>query len=229
MNTRPNAESGLMLATAIAGGTLAYADPVRFDNDGTFEWTDGAFLNITKPLSKQTGLDAGEGSFRYEHILAPCCAPSLNPWVTGSTFDAELEGGLAVSVRSSGAVVPNDFAGVYGRTWRNAHILGYYYSSGAGFYTQFDKPIPFTGPGDVGYIAARFHIDGQTHYGWMSLTLTRYTGVPVPGAYVFDLIAWGYETEPGRRIAAGAVPAPGAALALLAFGSAAGATRGRRE
>lgn len=214
----------LAIAVAIAGGTMAYADPVRFENDGSFGWTDNRFLDITKPVGKQTGFDAGEASFEYIRFYSYCCYPKEEVLFRGSTPDAELPGTRYVTiVKQLGAIVPHDF----GDDWDRSYAPGYYYMSGAGFYTQFDDRKPFGVPGDVGYIAARFNLDGQTHYGWMSLTLTHFSG-PVPN-WVFDLVAWGYETEPGRRIAAGAVPAPSAALALLAFGAAAGATRARRE
>lgn len=219
-----SASSGpLLLAITVAGGTMAYADPVRFDNDGSFEWRDGVYLDITRSAQQQTGLDAGQASFLYSRILSSCCEPDENHYVTGSTPDAQIAGEYVTEVEAAGSLVPDDFVNG-GGPWENMLAFGYYYQLGLGFATEFNKG-PVGVPGNVGYIAARFDIAGSTHYGWMGLTLTRYNSL---GTWVFNLFAWGYETDPNTAIAAGAVPAPGAALALLAFGAAAGATRGRR-
>ncbi len=70
------------------------------------------------------------------------------------------------------------------------------------------------------YVGFRFDTGAGLQYGWIGV---RRTGVAL------DAFAWGYETEVGVPIAAGAtgVPAPGG-LAVLAFG-AAGLSRGRRR
>lgn len=65
---------------------------------------------------------------------------------------------------------------------------------------------PFAGPG--GIFGFEFQIDGQAHYGW-----ARYApNEPFSSGY---LLEWAYEDEPGKGIAAGAVPEPSSALLLL--------------
>lgn len=102
--------------------------------------------------------------------------------------------------------------------------------------TGYSYADPMYGVGTTGlipegtptYLAVRFDPGDGFRYGWLGVIRG---GDSVPGAESNDLslFAWGYQTEPGIRIRAGAVvPAPGS-LALLAFGAAAGASRPRRK
>ncbi len=65
--------------------------------------------------------------------------------------------------------------------------------------------------GESGFVALSFDSDAGTHYGWVEL---RNISMPDAKYWAYEILAWGYETEAGVGIAAGAVPAPGA-LALL--------------
>lgn len=67
---------------------------------------------------------------------------------------------------------------------------------------------PFTQVNDPGYVGVEFLIDEMTHFGWIQIGVSRVSGV----ATIFD---FAYESEPGRQILAGNVPAPGGSVALL--------------
>ncbi len=219
--------SPIVTALAIAAGTGCYADPVRFDNDGSFVWSDGISLDITKGVMKQTGQSAGQGSFTYMLYPEPGYAYAAKR-VRGATSDDQLASTFVTLVRDHGAIVPNDFSAA-GMAWERISRLGGYYQGGFWFYTYFSQTYPADNiPGPPEYIAARFDLADGTHYGWMSLSLTHLTGPGFPD-WRFDLLAWGYETEPDTPLPAGAAPAPGGALAALAVGAAAGMTRGRRK
>ena len=63
------------------------------------------------------------------------------------------------------------------------------------------------------YMGVEFDIDGSMHYGWIDLYIGWGTGWG-------QIYGWGYETEPGVSIAAGAVAIPEPATAsLLAIGA----------
>ncbi len=219
----------LVTALAIAAGTACYATPVRFDNDGSFGWSDGIYLDITKGVRRQTGLDAGRASFQYELLPDSYYSFYAHKLVRGSTPDAQIKTTLGlVAVGERGDVVPDGFY-AHGQTWERRTVLGGYYQGGFYFGTYFTKSYPANNiPGPPEYIAARFNLPDGTHYGWLGLSLTHLTG-PTPPNWHFDLLAWGYETEPDTPLPAGAAPAPGGALAALALGAAAGMTRTRRE
>ncbi len=221
--------ASLLTALAIAAGTACYADPVRFDNDGTFDWSDGVYLDMTRRAAAQTGLDAGRASFEYYLWPDPYYSYS-HKFIRGATPDAQIEGYPEATVEPAGSLVPDAFASrIFGRYWQTLQGIGIYFMTGAYLETYFTKTYPADNiPGPPEYIAARFDLADGTHYGWMSLSLTHLTGPGFPN-WDFDLLAWGYETEPDTPLPAGAAPAPGGALAALALGAAAGMTRTRRE
>lgn len=67
--------------------------------------------------------------------------------------------------------------------------------------------------GQHAYMGVAFDIDGATHYGWIDLLVASLS----PGAVIYG---WGYETEPGVSIlaGAGAVPEPATSALLVAGG-----------
>jgi PEP-CTERM motif len=94
----------------------------------------------------------------------------------------------------------------YGRV--SALLMGFRTSSGPGF-----------GPwrvGGAGYLGLQFQIDGQTHYGWASLT----TKVSLRNEYQELLTGYVYDTVANQSLTAGQgqTPEPGT-LGLLALGS----------
>ena len=65
--------------------------------------------------------------------------------------------------------------------------------------------------GQHAYMGVAFDIDGATHYGWIDLLVASLS----PGAEIYG---WGYETQPGVGILAGAVPEPATSALLVAGG-----------
>ena len=204
--------AALAAAAAIAAGTQAYASPVRFDNPpgpGHFDWTSAApggytFLDITEPATAQPGPSDGASTLGQ---ITPTGVATV-----GGNVQIELGGyaGLFVIPHSSGQLIPT------GAPWG---IQGYTYYPGIG------SELP---AGAAIYLAVRFDPNGapgtsctpviNCHYGWVGVVRT--------GAEL-DAFAWGYETEVGVPIAAGA-PEPGS-LALLAFGAVGALSRRKRR
>ena len=77
---------------------------------------------------------------------------------------------------------------------------------------MYDEPgSAGVGPwaGMTGYMGVQFEADGETHFGWVHMTVyDEYPGMTIH--------SWAYESTPGEGILAGAVPEPSsAALALI--------------
>ena len=208
------AQAALAVALAMAGATSAYGAVVRFDNPagpGHFEWAvpvaaPGGFLDIRlSPEDQDQAVPFTEGVFR--HLLGGAGPGSVVPGAssglqTGIGYPASY--GL-VGV-GAGVLVPTNSPDV---GWNS--VSSWHYYPAYGLYLEPE--------GAPTYLGVRFDLGGGFHYGWIGVVRT--------GA-LLDVFAWGYETEPGVPIEAGAVPAPGS-LALLAFGAAAGAARPRRK
>jgi hypothetical protein len=83
-------------------------------------------------------------------------------------------------------------------------LLAGSFSDGSGRWTRG----PWTGNANTAYLGARFFIDGETHYGWVRLTVNT--------AIEFDMratiTAYAYETESDKAIYAGATGEPTAEL-----------------
>ena len=201
----------LAAAAAIAGGTQAYASPVRFENPagaGHFDWAqDGGtvVLDVTDPAAAQPGLAALPSAFEqvsfsayyYDRIGA---ASFLNNAVTGVQVGGY--GNYFVVGGASGDPIPS------GSAWAS---YGFAY-------------LPYYGgtalsEGLATYLGVRFDLGAGFQYGWIGVVRT---------GFELDAFAWGYETDAGVPIAAGAVPEP-SSLALLAFGAGAVTTRRRRR
>ncbi len=71
------------------------------------------------------------------------------------------------------------------------------------------------------YIGLEFPIAGQSHFGWIRVSINN-------AAATFIVHDWGYESDPGVGIAAGATPEPGT-LGMLAAGAAGLACMRRRK
>lgn len=82
-----------------------------------------------------------------------------------------------------------------------------------------------TAAGNSGYLGLRFKISGNSHYGWLRLTVAL-NSAPQPRAITVH--EWGYETTPNTMILTGAVPEPGG-LGLLALGGVGVALHRRRR
>lgn len=75
--------------------------------------------------------------------------------------------------------------------------------SGSGGYTCAGRFV-----GQHAYMGVEFDISGATHYGWIDLAVAEYS----PYAEIYG---WGYETDPGVSILAGAVAIPEPSTSIL--------------
>lgn len=196
----------LAAGAAIAAGTSAYATPVRFnnppDNDPPgnvhFDWAPTGpsdltrWLDLTLPAAAQPG--APEALTALRQAVDATGWSQVYGQASGSGVEVENLGPPYNELTSvdAGSLIPS------GAPWfRVAEI----------YYPGYGSQVP---EGHTTYLGVRFPLDGVTHYGWIGVVRTLNK---------LDAIAWGYETEAGVPIEAGA-PEPGT-LALLAFGAAA--------
>jgi len=215
-----HAGQALAAASVVAAGTQAYAVPVRFDNapvgdPAHFTWGGNTFadaLYIQLPAAQQGNTNypsyygplPGPRSFRVTaefpgYYSIPARVIGLAQ--TGIQSDTGFFG-LALGL-SAGQTVP-DSAGVWEFN---------YYSSFQANVRDVNTGASLIPEGVPAYLSVRIgDLAGGPgfHYGWVGVVRT---------AALLDAFAWGYETQVGVPVAAGA-PEPGS-LAMLAFGAAA--------
>ena len=200
-----HAAQALAAGAAIAAGTQAYADPVRWDNPGLgepghFDWAvPGA----------ATGLDVRQG---------PAAQPA---------------GGSAPSVFEQYVDDAGDFGVLFAPTGGGVEVGGYLdlflspvypaghmtmmIPSGAAWNEHGYISYPYLGSllpeGARVYLGLNFALEDGTHFGWISVARN---------SVELEAYAWGYETEPWVGISG---PEPGTLL-MLAVGA---AVVGRRK
>lgn len=199
---RKRAAKALAAAGAIAGGTYAYAEPVRFDNPphgeaGHFHWpTSGApFLNmldITLPASDQPGSYYADTS--VENRVSGAAAFFASYLSAGLKLQAtkhDNSGAFALAM-NAGDPIPNPTF---------FEVCSYYYD-----------PFCFSNKGYLHYPGYNYIPDGvptylgvaagaslctyynNCQYGWIKVVRT--------GAEV-EAFAWGFESTPNTPINAG--------------------------
>jgi len=207
--SRPNGAAGaLATGAALAAGTQAYGVPLRHENPPPghpdhFVWDDHT-LDLTKNAAGQGGM-LTDSSFYHHTLEAPAYYSSLFGFGTG---EAQLYGpfywfiGPALDAGDPiPTPTPTTIFSQYG-------IVAYFGLT--------NLPV-----GQQTYIGFRFNPGDGYHYAWAKVVLDG------PQDRVLDALAWGYETEPGVPVAAGA-PEPGT-LAALAFGVLVAGGRRRRR
>lgn len=199
------AKEALAAGLVLAGGTQAYAAPVRFDNPsmgqpGHFEWRGPlgteTWLDITQSAGSQPGIPNGPSSIGQIEFLG------LGALMGGVPAVEMQVGGLGDSFLLPIPILAEGVPGL-NPVWSS---MGYTYYTGYG--SELSEGLP-------SYLGVRFDPGDGIHYGWL--------GVEREGTGL-DAFAWGYETEPWVPIPA--FPEPGT-LAMLAFGV--GAIAGRRK
>ena len=191
----------LAAGAVIAAGTQAYADPIRFDNpagEGHFDWADGAEVDY---VWLDMTLPAGD-------------QPGTEGPSTLGQRTFETIGRLSGAVKTE--------VGGYGDYYAIGVDAGELIPTGAPFAGSAD--IYYAGyselpEGTVTYLGNRLDLGYGFQYGWIGVVRT---------GRVLDTFAWGYETDPGVPIEAGAIPEPGT-LAMLALGATALLGRRRRR
>jgi hypothetical protein len=194
----------LAAAVVLAGG-MAFGAPVRFDNDGSFEWRPGAcgdtvWLDITLAPA-----DQGGGGYYYyppdSALSQTYYYGTCNDNKDGNYFycgyrafnNAWVQEGGSYSVvdpLAAGTIIGPDSA------WGDRTTMSVYRSPCC-------EANDWGTVGTVAYAGVRIAIDGRTHYGWVKCRLTD------PRAAQLEALAWGYESEPDTPVAAGDGGFPG--------------------
>ena len=211
--------AALAAAGALAAGTQAYAAPVRFNNPpgpDHFDWKwsggDGEVLNILAGPQSQPGIVGEPGSFEKVpdgygsggEVIQGVGAGLFTTQLAAYRF---LEPFVAMELVPPTPPLPANAQFAEG---------GYAYSTAYG--PQYYAGGTLLPDGLPTYLGVRFDQGNGYQYGWIGV---------VRNGQETDAFAWGYETEPGVPIPAGA-PEPGS-LALLAFGAAGTMARRRRR
>ncbi len=189
-------------AAAMAGGTQAYADAVRFENNGEFEWSrcrDTIRLDILLPAGAQDGA-LGPARIDLSTTCESCGYYStMKLRAPDGAFVRRSDGGCYYYCSSppprpmkmpEGAWIQRDLRGAKG--WRPGAVDFY-----CGCCNENHWP-----PG-AGYMGFRFTAADGIHYGWVYADRVSRDGGPH-----LDALAWGYETEPDAPIKAGEGAAP---------------------
>jgi len=223
-----HAARALAAGAALAAGTQAYGDPVRFDNPppgepGYFNWGTGyeywKALYIQLPPEQQGNQNyPGEygGFTRGPRSFSRTLEWNYYGWHPGfvaagwfweGTPNADIQTdtgyyGFAWGFEA-GEMVP-DAAALWDHTYYGGS-MGKIRDPNNGF-----SLIPEGAPAYLGVRISNLAGGAGWHYGWIGVIRT---------AGELAAFAWGYETELNTPIPAG-IPEPGT-LALLAFGAAA--------
>ena len=177
-------------AAALAAGTSAYAEPVRFDNPadgevGHFHWPapiNGSWLDVTLDAASQPGMASGDSSFR--HLIYD--EPSYGFGTVDTPVDepndvvVDQSSGYSVLVGLDSGQIIDNAVGV----WNPTGYATYVYAGLAAFAEGVSK-----------YLGVRFDAGSGYQYGWIGVTRN---------GNELEAFAWGYETEPGVPICAGA-------------------------
>jgi len=200
---RKRAAQALAAGVAIAGGTQAYADPVCYLNPPGAEHFDW-------------GGAVGEPN-RSLDILAPAGVQPPGAPAPGVFQHTDSQLPTTVSEGFGGAVQTNVYWDLLGVDAGELIPSGFSWApQGYVYYPGYGSQLP---EGQQTYLGVRFDLGSGNQYGWIGVVRT---GIEL------DAFAWGYETDPGVPIGAGAIPEPGT-LAMLAVGAAAIAGRRRRS
>ncbi len=213
----------LVLGTIVvlaAAATHVYAAPIRFDNppgDGHYEWGaipevgDEVILSILDGPAEQTAVVGDSGAYRQRNRTYGTDVRRAGPTGEGVqfVFSPASSVKLLIGVDAGDAIPtgsPDDFT---------SSAYTYRLDAAPG------DPHTMLPEGEETYVGVRFFdLGGGTdyQYGWIGVVRT--------GMFL-DAFAWGYETEPGVSIAAGA-PEPGTLAVLVLGGMALAGCRRRR-
>lgn len=200
-------------------GLLAAAPSAKAD----IVYTSTNILLTSSPFpGTVTGIDLnGDGinDFSFRHWI------QTNLWYSFKSFEYAFLGpggrGIVLGPLASGSEIGpgNNFG-------QGGLLKGFVLSNGTGHcYGAWAvyPTIPCRGFDSKGFLGLEFSISGETHYGWVEVSLVNpLVAAGKPSLYLGDtVIGYAYETNPNEPIRAGQTsegPEPGT-LGLLALGS----------
>ncbi|MHC4220179.1 MAG: hypothetical protein ACYSU7_17170 [Planctomycetota bacterium] len=208
-NTRRGAEY-LATAVAIAGGTHAYGEVVRHDNPdgpGQFSWPYDV-LDITLPADQQPGAWGGQTSAYQAYFgdFYPAFSYSTTYQGNGdleifsrgfaNRYAAPLDAGTVIGPGlTDGAFITGT---VFEFDFFSCDVVYVGYPCYCYYYENCESGTRGILPEGVEtYLGARFDTGSGTQYGWIKV---------VRNWVEVTALAWGFETEPGVSIVAGADP-----------------------
>ena len=180
----------------------AYGVPIRFDNPpeaGHFVWYGGGSTGIGLQVTGPAGGQSGATGPSDAFGQENVGSFSLVQCYASGRVQATTDPFL-VGV-DAGVLIPS---GIGWGTFGYANYPGY------------PSPLPYD---EETYLGVKFDLGPGDQYGWIGVVFSS-------ADYTLDAFAWGYETDVGVPIPAGA-PEPGT-LAVLAVGAAAVLARRRR-
>ncbi len=204
LRARGKAGKALAAAAVVAGGTQAYADAVRFENNGEFEWSrcgETIRLNLLLPAGAQDGLDSPAG-IDLHRTCQPCdhyktielSAPS-GSFVGPSDWGCYSECFQTPAPRpfrfEPGGRIEEELRG--SKAWKKDAVS--FYCGDCDHCAHWKSDVE-------GYIGFQFRGQGGVHYGWIHARLTDWDEPHLAA------LAWGYETESRVGIRAGAGDPP---------------------
>lgn len=203
------------IVAVFVAASAAQASVVAFENPpgpGHFDWnaSDGhAYLDLTLSAASQAGVSSAPSSFWVQQL--PSTSGGTTTRIVGTVSTSRLERiGRDVSPTEGISFLSNLDVDTPIPTPTGPDVSGF--STLASLYYPDSEPgYPNSEfqEGEPGYLGVRFNLGSGLQYGWIGIIRT---GTEV------DAFAWGYETEPGVEILAGAgIPEP-ASLSLLLIG-----------
>lgn len=174
------------MALVILGG-VAHGATVTFINSGPdrFIWAGvpGDFTRYLDITKAPGDQDLSNTLSSFQHAIDLTGASSVRGGFPASQVETASNRVLLFG-HALGTQVPS------GQPWENAGVV-----VAAGFGEAFAE-------NEQVFIATRFDVGGGTHFGWIGVTRA---------GNALDAFAWGYETDVGVPIDAGAgIPSPGA-------------------
>ena len=210
---RKNTQNGptvtelMTAAAAIAAGTAAYGEVVRHDNSGTFSWPFNV-LDVTVSEADQPGFAGlGDPSTSYQDYFSDFY-PTFSygkSYQSGNgleMFSAGFSDGYAAPLDANTMIGP----GLTDGTFRQYTVFEFAFTACELYYVGDPCYCYYYGKCEDGtrgilpegvetYLGVRFDVGAGTQYGWIKAVRSFAT---------VEALAWGFETEPGKPIRAGA-------------------------
>lgn len=221
--------AGAMAASSVALGalvTVGSSIEIAYDSDQFQGGVNAVNIDVNLDGVEDVGFGWRWGPTAWQAIAGgPWADPtdiygSITPGAMGvvTTGADELRGGASVLSRrfGTGDSIGGDFAGALSGD-NESYLAEEHYVPP----NMSDRSGEWLGAAANGYkrrgfVGFAFVIDGQTHWGWVDVTVNH--ADPFDG--FIRIHGWGYETDAMVAAAAAPIPAPGSAGALAMLGAA---------